>query len=100
MTDKKTLAVVALMVVAVAFLVHSCRELDPAGHVGGMKFSMMCLECKKPCVLTADEMNGMVKRGECLSPPNEVRRFKCPFCGKLSVVPDTGIINELSKPKQ
>lgn len=73
---------------AALLLALRLRNPSPEGNVKGVAYDMQCRNCAARSRLTTDDMNRMISRGEVVSPPEEVRRFKCGGCGKLELVFD------------
>lgn len=85
---RRWLPPVLAVLAAAGLLVFQFRNASPARHVGDIAYEMQCRNCSARSSLTTTEMNRMIARGEAVSPPEEVRRFKCGGCGKLELVFD------------
>lgn len=73
---------------------------SPARHVKDLPYRVLCMNCKTNYTMTTSEMNGMIARGDVVSPPEEVRRFKCRGCGELRVTLDLSTYLDLIEPKK
>lgn len=91
---RRGFAAAALAVLA-AVLVMQLRRLSPAPPVGHVAHAIRCGNCNTNYTMTTSDMNRMVDRGEVLSPPEQVRRFKCRGCGKLEATLDLSTYEHL-----
>lgn len=94
MTLGRLMMAVMFLAVATGLLVWNTRKGDPARHVQNLSYPVRCLHCGNKGVLTIAAMNAMVRRGDVVSPPEQMRRFKCASCGETQVVLDAGGRNE------
>ena len=75
-----------VLVLATAAAVLRLMRNDPARAVAHIGYETICLNCRHPGIATTEELNRMVKRGDAVSPPEQMRRFKCSNCGEIQVV--------------
>jgi anaerobic selenocysteine-containing dehydrogenase len=84
--NAKLIGAVALLVGASVWLVFSLKHQRPAQYVAHQQWRLQCLDCATECSLSTEEMHAQIKRGEASASTTEERRFKCPKCGKVSLV--------------
>ena len=92
---KRWLPPVLAVLAAAGLLVFQWRRQSPARHVGDIACGIRCGSCNTNYTMTTSDMNRMVDRGEVLSPPEQVRRFKCRGCGKLEATLDLSTYEHL-----
>lgn len=97
---KRWLPAVLAVLAAAGLLVLQWRRQSPACHVGGLAYGVRCLSCQTNYTLTTTQMNDLIDRGDVVSPPEEIRRFKCRGCGKMQVTLDLTTYNRLSGQKE
>ena len=85
---KRTVTVVLGVTAVALLLVMRLRNPSPERHVEDVAYEMKCRNCAARSSLTTADMNRMIAKGDVVSPPEEVRRFKCGGCGKLELVFD------------
>jgi hypothetical protein len=97
----KTRILLGALVAGLAVLLAlQLRRSSPARHVEGLSYAVACLNCKTNYTMTTSEMNAMIARGDVVSPPEEVRRFKCRGCGELQATLDLSGYLDLIKQKE
>lgn len=82
---RRNITVVLGVMTVALLLLPRLRNPSPENHVEGVAYDMQCRGCAAWSSLTTTEMNRMIARGEEVSPPGEVRRFKCGGCGKMEL---------------
>ena len=92
--NRGVLAVAALAVLT-AVLALRLRSTSPARQVGNVAHAIRCVNCNTNYTMTMSDMNEMIDRGEVMSPPEQVRRFKCRGCGKLEATLDLSTYEHL-----
>ncbi|MFO1491799.1 MAG: hypothetical protein U1F77_17020 [Kiritimatiellia bacterium] len=85
---KRWLPPVLAVLATAGLLVFQWRLQSPARHVGDIAHGVRCLSCQTNYTLTTDQMNDLIDRGDAVSPPEQVRRFKCRGCGKMEATLD------------
>jgi predicted RNA-binding Zn-ribbon protein involved in translation (DUF1610 family) len=90
----KALAVV-LPVLAGVLLFRNCRAMDPQGYVGDIVYDFRCMDCDAKASIGTQDLNAMKKRGDYFAPDRQLPRFKCPECGKISLIADESNVDAL-----
>ena len=97
---RRLLPPVLAVFAAAGLLVFQMRRMSPAGQVGEVAHGIRCGSCNTNYTMTTAEMNRMISRGEVVSPPEQLRRFKCAGCGKLEATLDFSAYEHLRSLKE
>lgn len=97
---KRWLPPVLAVLAAAGLLVFQLRRQSPARQVRDVAYGIRCQSCQTNYTLTSAQMNDLIDRGDAISPPEQVRRFKCRGCGKIEATLDLSTYERLRALKE